>query len=239
MSKTIILIVLFAKFGFGQENIIINFRPLTIEDYDLFIKEVLEQNGYKVKINYNADSTVRSGLTLDYMIANRKFGGVFDTISFQLFNNKDLVRNYEKKLSIFTIGKKPQIINGLNEVFNQVFSHTNSLTKKKSGYWNIPFTILKLDSSSYYIIAKAPGMYSQKEVEEAFFNMSKKYFEYFSYYSKSIGYNYSAPGPIVTYHSAYMVGGIITRNEKNEILKMDIEPKMLDHLIKLTAHFKH
>jgi hypothetical protein len=36
-----------------------------------------------------------------------------------------------------------------------------------------------------------------------------------------------------------MVGGIITRHEKNEILKMDIEPKMLDRLIKLTAHFKH
>jgi hypothetical protein len=229
-----ILLVFYSSYNYGQEKITINFHKFTYGDYDLILKDILEQNGYVVKINYKIDSPVRKGLYLDYFIANRKYSGVFDTISFKLYNRNELIGYYEKKLSIFNMGSFSQVIDGLNETFQEVFSSEHSVAKKKSGYWNIPYYMLKLDRDKYYILVKAPAMYSIDVVEKVFLNLSKQIFGGFHYYSKSLKYNYSAPGPITTYHSAYMVGGIINENNDNEIIRWEFEPKELDEFIRMS-----
>lgn len=132
------------------------------------------------------------------------------------------------------MGSFPQVIDGLNEAFQEVFSLEHSVAKKKSEYWNIGYYVLKLDRDKYFILVKAPGMYSVDVVEKVFLNLSRQYFKGLHYFSKSLKYNYSAPGPITTYHSAYMVGGIIKENNDNEIIKWDIEPKELDEFIRMS-----
>lgn len=215
-----------------QDNITINFKPFTRDDCDLIIKSILEQNGYNAKINYNQNLKCRVGYSLDYTINYRKkLAGLIDYIEIKLYYNRSLVNKYEEKVTnIFAVNNK-QILNALNYVFNEEFSFTDNIPKRKMGLTNISFYTVKLDSAKYFILAKAPGMYNLEQVEKAFIKKAKLFFDGFEYYMEGINYNYSAHGGyIITNHSAYMVRGIIIGSENGLINKLANKPVELDKI---------
>ncbi len=231
MNRKILIILLLSISTtlFSQDRIQVVFNKIyTPGDYDLLIKEILEQNAYKVFVSYKADSLVMNAdFVMKYEILSRKGRDELHKFNLKLYDKKGFLNEVNRTISYvnFGVSDAKEICSGLENLFKKSFTY-NEDKKKKVKYFNIDFQVHKVDSASYFIGAFGAAIRSADGVKKAFLKKGQQYLNGFDHYTENKTYRYSAPGPMgSTYHTGNAVIGIIKGNgSANTITEMTIKP---------------
>ena len=234
--KRKILVVLLLSISttlFAQDRVQVVFnRTYTPGDYDLLIKEILEQNAYKVSVFYKADSLVMDAdFVIKYEIISRKGRDELYKFNLKLYDKTGLVNESNRTISYvnFGVSDAKEISSGLEDLFKRSFAY-NDDKKKKVKYFNIDFEVHKVDSASYFIAAFGAAIRSADGVKKALLKKGQQYLNGFDYYTENKTYRYSAPGSMgSTYHTGNAVIGMIKGNGSvNTITEMTTKPTELE-----------
>lgn len=225
----VIFLLLVSTTLFSQDRIRVDFnKTYSPGDYDLFIKDILEQNGYRAFVSYKGDSlSTDADLVVKYAILTRKGYDELHKFNLKLYDKNGLVNEVDRTISYvnFGVSDAKEIGDGLGELFKRPFTYKED-NKKKVKYFNIDFQVHKVDSASYLIVASGAEIRSLEGVKKAFLKMSQQYLTGFDYYTENKTYKYSAPGDLGgIYHTGNRVSGIIKGNgSTNTITEMSVKP---------------
>lgn len=211
MRNLTLLILLITVFGIhAQETVRVVFNNESTGDYDLMIRDILNDNGYDCFVDYGDDNRA-SDYVIEYKDSAKDGSDELFTYDLVLFNSGGMrVSQLRKKLPYFSFGvnEPKQICKGLSVLFSKKFAC--KIEEEDVKYFNISFTVHKMDNQLYAIVAKGAGIRSLESVEEAFLKKASQYLDNYEYYYEDTKFKYSAlGGPIPTSHSGHAVYGVI------------------------------
>lgn len=211
-----IICLLLSQTLLSQEVVRIEFQKGSPGDYDLLIRDILDQNGYKATVNYNKLDSNYLGKTIRYEAQHRGNYDQLHKLSLKLYEKGRLVKEYDKTISYFNAGvsDSKKFIEALRTLFDRKFEYNKVNERKKEEYFGISFNVLKVDSAKYLMVAKGAAIQSAKDVEEAFLKKAEQYLSGFDYFTEHQTYSYSYQ---YVRYKANMVLGIIIGNNTTDI----------------------
>jgi len=215
MKRFIIIGLFIISFSssYCQKTVKIEFYNKSAGDYDLIIKKILNQNGYKAFINYG-NNTKKADYILKYTTESRVqyLHELYKYSLTLLDSNQNIINEVKKSISFFNFGVNEhyQFTKGLGILFKEKFKCKSCSEENEVAYPGMAHFVHKIDSSIYSIKIYANR---EKSSKKAFFRKSEQYLISFDFYFELRKIKYlNTSGHYVT---EYRIMGIIKGSDEN------------------------